>query len=90
MSEASKYVDRKSIIAGIITISILLSAVYTTYMNTEKYEVVAGDSAYMVFNTIECRLRAVALLPPPGIIALPRCGIGKGSVDPIAWLPQHK
>lgn len=49
MSEASKYVDRKSIIAGIIAISILLSAVYTTYMNTEKYEVVAGDSAYMGF-----------------------------------------
>lgn len=56
------------------------------YAGTNKYEEVDGESAYMIFDTVECRMRLVALLPPPGIIPIPRCGLGKGAVEPIDWL----
>jgi len=56
------------------------------YAGTNKYEEVGGESAYMIFDTVECRRRSVALLPPPGLIPIPRCGLGKGAVEPIDWL----
>lgn len=65
--------------------SILLVA-GSLYVGTNKYDEVGGESAYMIFDTIECRRRSVALLPPPGMIPIPRCGLGKGAVEPIDWL----